>query len=485
MEDVSQAGTSNASDESSMDLFEAIMEEMEEGYLHLLQMQAAMETEEAEANVDAIATIAAAASNNSERQWGGSEKGKAPNKNRDFALAYEQVVLNYFSGRNSRYNEVDFERRFRMPRTVFDTLWNKIEGKEPFVQKRMMATKELGIRPLVRFIACLRKMAYGDASDRQDECFQISETVVDGSFKKMCKLIKEEFGGKYLNQCPNHEQLTRALQINQARGFPGMFASWDCKHMVWKRCPMAIAGQHKGKGEKNTLVLEAICDGDLYIWYSFFGEPGSLNDLNILDKSSIVGSLMDGSFDLRLQDENLHYVINGTKRDYFYFLVDGIYPRWSIFVHTKQHPEPGSPEAYFASCQEAVRKDIERAFGVLVMRFDILNKPLLAWDVEDIKNIVDACIIVHNMIVETRKATYSSDDYLDVQAAMEPVQGNNVQIVSMFSDWDDHPQQHAGLDMGELLAVRMEAINEDMKNEAEHAALQYDLQEDLWRNREN
>ena len=40
-------------------------------------------------------------------------------------------------------------------------------------------------------------------------------------------------------------------------------------------CPMAKAGQHKGKQKKNTLILEAICDPDTYIWYYFFGEPGT------------------------------------------------------------------------------------------------------------------------------------------------------------------------------------------------------------------
>ena len=86
---------------------------------------------------------------------------------------------------------------------------------------------------------------------------------------------------------------------------------------------MAKVGQHKGK--KNTLILEAICDPDTYIWYCFFGEPGSLNDLNILEKSTIVGSILNGTMDLRLPQE-LHYRINGMVRDYLYFLVDGIYP---------------------------------------------------------------------------------------------------------------------------------------------------------------
>ena len=61
---------------------------------------------------------------------------------------------------------------------------------------------------------------------------------------------------------------------------------------------MAKAGQHKGKEKKNTLILEAICDPDTYIWHSFFGEPGSLNDLNILEKSTIVGSILNGMMEL-------------------------------------------------------------------------------------------------------------------------------------------------------------------------------------------
>ena len=93
---------------------------------------------------------------------------------------------------------------------------------------------------------------------------------------------------------------------------------------------MAKAGQHTGKEKKNTLILEAICDPDTCIWYSFFGEPGSLNDLNILEKSTIVGSILNGTMELCLPQE-LHYSISGTVWDYLYFLVDGIYPKWPIF----------------------------------------------------------------------------------------------------------------------------------------------------------
>ena len=60
--------------------------------------------------------------------------------------------------------------------------------------------------------------------------------------------------------------------------------------------------------------MEAICDSCPYIWYFKFGEPGSLNNINILDCSSIVGVILTQKFD-----------INGRLRDYLYFLVDRIY----------------------------------------------------------------------------------------------------------------------------------------------------------------
>jgi hypothetical protein len=58
-------------------------------------------------------------SSDEEMTWGGSRKGKQPNKNRNFTQAYQKVVEDYFNGRESVYDEKDFERRFRMPRTVF------------------------------------------------------------------------------------------------------------------------------------------------------------------------------------------------------------------------------------------------------------------------------------------------------------------------------------------------------------------------------
>ena len=50
--------------------------------------------------------------------------------------------------------------------------------------------------------------------------------------------------------------------------------------------------------------------------------------------------------------------------------------------------------------QESVRKDIERFFGVLQGRFRILRNELLEWSDTSIIEILDVCVIIHNLIVK-------------------------------------------------------------------------------------
>ena len=203
----------------------------------------------------------------------------------------------------------------------------------------------------MKLVGCFRYLAYGDAVDREDENLQIGESTLDPIIKQFTRMVIEEFGGQYLNRCPTDSERRNISMAMAAKGFPGALASWDCKHFNWKNCPMRLAGQHKGhkEGGKNTLILEAISDHRRYIWYSNFGDPGSLNDLNVLDKSSIVGSLLSGDLALKSPD---NYMINGTERDWLYFLVDGIYPEWSIFVNTYSKPTQAKRKK-FARKQES------------------------------------------------------------------------------------------------------------------------------------
>lgn len=55
--------------------------------------------------------------------------------------------------------------------------------------------------------------------------------------------------------------------------------------------------------------------------------------------------------------------------------------------------------------QEACRKDVERAFGVLQSKFAIVKGPASFWGKTTLHYIMSACIIMHNMIIEDDRDT--------------------------------------------------------------------------------
>ena len=115
-----------------------------------------------------------------------------------------------------------------------------------------------------------------------------------------------------------------------------------------------------------TIILEAVASHDLWIWHAFFGMSGSHNDINVLQRSPVFRRLCNG------ESPSCNYTVNGQDYNMGYYLVDGIYPQWVAFVKTISEPR-GNKQSHFATMQEATRKDVERAFGVLQARWGIMR----------------------------------------------------------------------------------------------------------------
>jgi hypothetical protein len=132
----------------------------------------------------------------------------------------------------------------------------------------------------------------------------------------------------------------------------------------------------------------------LWIWHSFFGMAGSHNDINVLQRSPVFARLAVGDAPV------FNYEINCHPYNKCYYLTDGIYPDWSTFVKTIYEPAEEKKKRRFAKRQEACRKDVECAFGVLESRWAIIRHPTRAWSIEVMWEVMTVCVIMHNMIVE-------------------------------------------------------------------------------------
>lgn len=218
------------------------------------------------------------------RRHPGSYPGKRANKDRRFAESALRLFRQYFGvdGRPPTYDEGDFERRFRMPRSLFMRLYNGIT-EDPWWQQRPNATGQLQAHPIQKLVAALRVLSYGDAQDRNDEYIELSKTTVHNAVTRLISFILEKYEAVYL-RAPSSADLRSITARNAARGLPGCIGSLDCCHWQWTQCPVAFHGQYQkgGRGRQRTIVIETICDEDLWVWHIFAGAPGSNNDLNVL-----------------------------------------------------------------------------------------------------------------------------------------------------------------------------------------------------------
>ena len=124
---------------------------------------------------------------------------------------------------------------------------------------------------------------------------------------------------------------------------------------------------------------------------------------------------MDGTFiTTETASGVVPFNICGESFDKMYVLVDGIYPQYSRFVKTLSRLILDYEKQY-CQWQEAVRKDIERAFEVLQGKFQYMARPLMELNLETISNRVNTCLLLHNMCVADRvmsgdvRARYNPD----------------------------------------------------------------------------
>lgn len=89
-----------------------------------------------------------------------------------------------------------------------------------------------------------------------------------------------------------------------------------------------------------------------------------MNDINIVDCLETMGTTLRAEYPPRFD-----YCMSGVKRSHPYWLADGIYRLWAIFVKTVLGRSLADKEMLHAKLQESVRKDFECAFTVVLARF--------------------------------------------------------------------------------------------------------------------
>jgi hypothetical protein len=105
----------------------------------------------------------------------------------------------------------------------------------------------------------------------------------------------------------------------------GMMGSLNVTKVHWKNCPTAWKGQFQWLDKFDGIGLEVVVDTNLWFWQDAFGFPGTLNDINIWEHSSLFESMINGEHD----ELDFDFLVDGEVFSKLFYLADGIYPQLS------------------------------------------------------------------------------------------------------------------------------------------------------------
>nr|XP_043633566.1 uncharacterized protein LOC122604763 [Erigeron canadensis] len=364
-----------------------------------------------------------------------SERPRIPRTliRRDWESANEQLMADYVV-EDAKYPLWYFRRRFRMSRPLFMRIVNDI---------MLYPSRNPGPVP-EHFRRLQDKLV--DGQQRIGE--ETSRVFLDDYCKCVFLLYKEE----YLRR-PTPEDIDRLYDKHkELHGFPGMLGNIDCMHWPRRNCPKGWQGQYtRSDHDHPTIMLEAVVSYDLWIWHAYFGTAESNNDINVLNNSPLFREI------IKERVPSSSFTVNGTHYRKGYYLADGIYPEWLMFVKSYSCPQDDKKKK-FKQYQESARKDVERAFGSHQNQWHILTQPARARSVNRICRTMYACVILHNMVVEDSGHAIST---LEEDGLIQP---------PIFGQRT----------FEERMTVH-EHTNRELRDRHVHHALRHDLTDHIWR----
>jgi len=127
------------------------------------------------------------------RRFAGSVAGRRANRPRDFHQGMRGIMRDYFGVDEQPrvYGEEKFERRFRVPRSVFMSVYEAICDR-PCGRQSINATGRPRAHVLQQLVAAFCIAAYGGSYNRADEYVRLSNFTTDVATKKLIEFIAEK-----------------------------------------------------------------------------------------------------------------------------------------------------------------------------------------------------------------------------------------------------------------------------------------------------
>jgi hypothetical protein len=166
----------------------------------------------------------------------------------DHERARAAVYADYLSP-NSVFNDRQFERMFRISKTIMQQLIAVCAAADPFFTEQTDTTGRYKICPFAKILMALKVVAFGCSPMAFVDYFQMSDSTGRSSLLKFCKIVSnDESLNSVFRRNMTRSDARRVCQLHEKQhGVAGMIGSLDCMHICWKNCPVAWQGAQIGK----------------------------------------------------------------------------------------------------------------------------------------------------------------------------------------------------------------------------------------------
>lgn len=177
---------------------------------------------------------------------------------------------------------------------------------------------------------------------------------------------------------------------------PNCCGSMDGKH-VYMQAPKKTGSQYRNYKHSFSLVLFAVCDHNYVFRYVNIGAYGSACDSTVFNSCSFGKALYNNV--LNLPEDQILPNTPSIKFPY-YFVGDEAFPLRTNLLRpypSLKTRDLAKTESIFNYRLSRARRIIENSFGILVSRWRIFRKPIIA-DPSTVELITKACICLHNYL---------------------------------------------------------------------------------------
>ena len=284
-----------------------------------------------------------------------------------------------------------FLKHFRMGRVHFDELLVKLNQHSPHP------------RNALRLALCLFKFAHGSPDNVVGSSFDVISGSVHYYIWPVIKFLHDVLLEEEMPLL-SHARLDEALNsfAGYERSIPGIIGVVDGIQIRIMRPRQHRKEYWNYKHSVYTLGCQGIAMGNLEFLDFATGYPGSMNDAGIWHRSDFGRAWQDNEGPLAniVSTYPRTFSFQRYNRPITYrplILADGAYPLLTNMIkpYGRRAVLPHQTDGDKLICGR--RATIERAFGVLVMRFGILRKGLFYSPHRSVI-VINSCVALHNFL---------------------------------------------------------------------------------------